>query len=921
MRSFILATSLFAVIAVLEITRPSFADRAPIKVTQRELDFAWMDGLGYPAVKTLKFVRVATGRADTNDFGQLENTYVHGLLLDDRGNKFDVLILDLTKMKTTFIRTPLNAPPHERVDYEPAELGIFASLALNQLQLEAQGATDDDGARQQMMRRMTAAMSGDHVSGRVMTFSLAWVCFHHGLDDLSERLYDQAGSKSHDLPEWLYNQASSKSHDRGSEDKRTLREKLAAELAAAEMSAAEWAFGSPDVTRPELKEKFARVVKHFPKTERHQSAAGTVALLEQMIREDVAHAAVRAKGKPFYQLDKNEQARELVFLLRDQTGFSGHKWGGCDIFRNFARNESTPAHQLVKQGYDAVPALIEALGDRRFTRAVSYGRHYDSCQTLTIGQCAQQILERISGLSLDRPTYSKEIQKKDMSQVEKAKAEARAWYAELKTKGEKQWLIDAVKSGANTNLATRLRERYPKDALPALIAGAKAASNEWHRHCLVLEIGSVDGEAPLRFLLAELKEGPLFQGRYAAALCLRDRNRPEALAAMIAEWSNQKFVPEKSDGSSNHLASLAGFLAESGKPEAIAALAKDLVQRPIDVRVGVYEAMLCDPIREAFKSDNAKDQEKRKLRAAVEELLVAALDDTEKRLGMCGSRNGKRFSSPRGCDMAGFMLNELAPARYYFDLEAPWALRRYDILELKNAWRKAHKLPALTIPEPKPIARVPEKTLEPLLGSFLAGNADQRRQAQADIEKLGLGALSAVRNRRDAASKKEDEKRLDDLLKRIACIVAEIEFAEKSLKPDAALSKRLEELKGKPFDSKRFLKVIGATLKAPPPCMRGLHVTAERVGDGTGFTLRFDLLDLARAGGKANVKGPPPWVVQTQDISVGNEGVRCLSGGSQFSAWTESNDSELADVLDGVLASAPERSIDINLALTLKWDD
>src|SRR5262249_4196583 len=161
-----------------------------------------------------------------------------------------------------------------------------------------------DGVRRQMMRQLMAAMYGQRVSGRVMTFALAWFCFHHGLGELSEKLYRQAGDKV---------------HDRGWKDKRTLQEKLAAELATADMGAAGVAFETPAVTRAELKEKFERVVKHFAGTEHHRRAAETVAILEQMIREDAAHAAARGKGKPFERLDKNEQARELVFLLREQT--------------------------------------------------------------------------------------------------------------------------------------------------------------------------------------------------------------------------------------------------------------------------------------------------------------------------------------------------------------------------------------------------------------------------------------------------------------------------------------------------------------------------------------------------------------------------------------------------------------------------
>lgn len=82
-------------------------------------------------------------------------------------------------------------------------------------------------------------------------------------------------------------------------------------------------------------------------------------------------------------------------------------------------------------------------------------------------------------------------------------------------------------------------------------------------------------------------------------------------------------------------------------------------------------------------------------------LLVAALDDTEARTGMSGTWNGKRFKDPRVCDVAGHVLNALDPARFQFDLSAALDQRDRARLELKNAWRKQHGLPAVPLPQPR----------------------------------------------------------------------------------------------------------------------------------------------------------------------------------------------------------------------------
>jgi hypothetical protein len=892
MRGFLFTACPVVALAVLEIATPALAGKAPDPAAQRRAVFAWLDGLGYPAVKGLKFVKVATGHPTRNDDGLIENSYLHGLLLQEMDNKF--VVLDLRLRRSAFERTPPNTPPHQRVDYEAADVNRFAAAALKQFELEDRGPLVAEGVREQMMRQLMAALSGQRIEGRVMTLSLAWVCHHHGLDDESARFYRRVGGPG---DKWL-------------------QELVAAELATAEMWQAVLAFQDPAVTRADLKARFEYIVKHLPGTNHHKRAAEAVALLDRMIREDDAHAAARAGGKPFAQLGWKEQARELVFQLRDQPGHQWSQPGACDIFDTLGGTRDTPAHKLVELGYDAVPALIEALDDDRFSRAVGFGRDfYFSHYVLTVGQCAGEILESISGLSLREPVYSRGLQTKDMPEVEKVRAEARAWYAELEVWGEKRWLMDIVRKGNHPALARRLREKYPREALQVLIAGARAARSDYDRHALVREAGLIGGEDALRFLLTEVKEGPVFAGRQAAAVRLQERKRPEGLAAMLAEWGDRKFAREKTEWPWDPEAELAGFLAQSGKPEAVAALAEGLARRPLDVRFAVVEAMRCDPIRVAFKNTNREDPEPSRLRAAVEALLVAALDDTEQGFGWSYSRGGKGISNPHLCDMAADMLRKLDPSRYSYDLEAPWSQRRRDVVSLKNIWRQANKLPPLPFPERKAIARVPEKVLRPLLDRFLNGTDDQRRTAQADIEKLGLGTLPGILRRYNAASGEEAKKRLDDLSKRVACIVAEIAFFDRSLKPDAALRSRLEALRGKPLEWKSFLRALGATLKAMPPGVRGLRVVAERVGDGTGFTLRFDLLDQARAGGKDNGKAPPNWLDCAEHISVGNSAVHGEGGGSQLSIWTDDYNSELASVLIGVLASAPELSIDVSLEL------
>jgi len=197
---------------------------------------------------------------------------------------------------------------------------------------------------------------------------------------------------------------------------KTLQEKIADELARTEMWRAVVAFGDPQVPRPQLQERFDRIAKNFPKSEYHARASEISALLKQMIKEDEEHAALRKKGKPFDQLTRKEQIAELVFQLRDQPGEQISQQGSCDIFMTFSGvfktssgGNETPAHRLVEMGYDAVPQLVEVIEDKRFSRAVGFHRSfYFSHEVLRVGECAQTILEKIAGMSFNKPVFAKD---------------------------------------------------------------------------------------------------------------------------------------------------------------------------------------------------------------------------------------------------------------------------------------------------------------------------------------------------------------------------------------------------------------------------------------------------------------------------------------------------------------------------------
>ncbi len=124
--------------------------------------------------------------------------------------------------------------------------------------------------------------------------------------------------------------------------------------------------GDPEVSRRELLDCFEGFVRHYPSSPRAERFRKEIEILKRMIAEDAEHADKRP-GKT-----KREQVTELIFQLREQKGHQ-ERFSFYDIFgRNpvapTRQGSTTPAHQLLAMGYEAVPQLIDVLEDERLTR-------------------------------------------------------------------------------------------------------------------------------------------------------------------------------------------------------------------------------------------------------------------------------------------------------------------------------------------------------------------------------------------------------------------------------------------------------------------------------------------------------------------------------------------------------------------------
>ncbi len=190
------------------------------------------------------------------------------------------------------------------------------------------------------------------------------------------------------------------------------------------------------------------------------------------------------------------------------------------------------------------------------------------------------------------------------------------------------------------------------------------------------------------------------------------------------------------------------------------------------------------------------------------------------------------------------------PLEFPFKFEAPLEQREENRLAIINAWRKAHGLPLMPQPKYPKVAAVPADRLEPLLDRLQIASADETGAASAAIEQLGPGALQGTLKRLKSLKDGSPQRTsLEQLALRLATTIVEIEYADKSTKPDAELQAKLQSLKGKPVDPTVMSAAvisIGKNLKRSAP---GVCITLVHPAKQAGTTLHVDVYDKTRAAG------------------------------------------------------------------------
>jgi hypothetical protein len=429
----------------------------------------------------------------------------------------------------------------------------------------------------------------------------------------------------------------------------------------------------PAIPRRQLLADFKALTLAHPESKHAHVWRQHAALLARMVREDEERAR-RPPGPR--QLSRREQIADLVFRLRDQTAPNDEVglWGLVDVF--LPRNGRTPAHQLAAFGYDAVPALLDAVEDERLTRGWA-----GSCP-LRVGTCALIVLEKIANRDFRDCIGDYEIER-----TAAARKKAKAWWKEAQQKGEQRMLTEGTERGDDNSYrdGQRLVERYPGVALNAIAKGVGRSKNGEVRRALLYEARLIKDARVIDLLRQELK-GPHWQSRTCAAHLLHRRGRAEGVKAMIEEWRS---LPR--EASEPHARALIECLAETASPKAIAALGAGLDKRAANLRVEVvraaWAALRLGPSGEA--------------RTILEQLLVACLDDTAVYARELWGPDRWRYENFWACELAAHALAEAWSPAVSFQFSATEAERDRQVLGIKNYWRLKQNLRPLGVPAAK----------------------------------------------------------------------------------------------------------------------------------------------------------------------------------------------------------------------------
>lgn len=632
---------------------PKATSRTGLTDEDRQL-FAWFDQLGIEDISKAQLVRV---RITTETGGnKYEPDEPRGFLLWQRGPKCRVLLNDLTIVSVE--RKGGHSPKENAADWRTFSPDTVVNALLDTLTKKNRDILYEDLHQVYM----------DRLDLPAQAFVLARFCASHGREDLAVRLLRTIA------PIW-------------EQQHLTMEEAIQRQMGRALGWRATIAMADRQVDRHTLAAMYQNIVDHCPKSFLPEEDASRAETLRTMAEEDDAHAKISSDD--FAHLSPEEQAKELVFKLRDDYTVEFDAW--TRPWPSTIPRGNGAALKLAALGRKAAPALLEALQDDRPSRDVLRGM---AARARCIRELAADVLDKIAGVRLWELVPNSET----MTEAESWRAlsaVAADWWRITEEKGEEAWLCGEVKSGGTGAAACldALTKHFPDDAAKLTLIAISKTTDPRARAEMLMRLREIKTSEVNDFLLSEVINGPTLGNRVAAAYLLNQRHCSEGAAAMIEEASklpeSLQFEPlpisKAAPGpdtfriseNPDSAAQLLMFLLFSDSPSAVHKL-QDLLPR-CEARTRfmiLNECGLRLSKLSTFKNEPASPATLR----ALEDFLVSELQDETELTDV----RFNRVKMMNLADFAAVQLNRHWPAKYHYSPHSSADIRARELAALRT---------------------------------------------------------------------------------------------------------------------------------------------------------------------------------------------------------------------------------------------
>lgn len=437
----------------------------------------------------------------------------------------------------------------------------------------------------------------------------------------------------------------------------------------------------PSISREQILEQATLMANRFQKGYGPVQVANLKAFRNQLAKMVQEDRQLRLPALPsFNKLPLHQQITELIFQLRDaipaSEGFLLYTYP--EPFRSDKRYHAN--RELLRIGYPAIPQLIEAFDDSRFTRSTS-----------TIGKMAEELFTEITAKSFNNNSPASRNAVKQM---------AREWWQQFQQKGERAGLIQMVSQGDfdSAEACDKLAQKYPQEVLPAIKTALSQSRDPQIHESLMERVAKQTGEQALEFAQSAMWHGISPRTRLIAATYCWTRGDVEALNAVLDLWKRRKEL----NMDESECDPIVMFLGNTHFAKAVQTIDEDVVSHNlIDDNVTSFLFSCVDsrtkpPI--ALTQTQQADFER-----ALEQLLIhvhTLLPQRDFRVYQYhkkGSTKGRFMNQGRLCDVAGVLLFLMKPKKYQFDAGVIEKIRDAQRLKNINTWNREHHLPELTL--------------------------------------------------------------------------------------------------------------------------------------------------------------------------------------------------------------------------------